>query len=317
MPRFYFEQEPDETPQKNQPPAPSEPNGEPGFGTDGGEPPENPPKKAGEEWFGNLRPVSAGETSGTKKEPDAPLGQNEAFELLSRGNSRPGTEPKAKNTGFRKISQRLNGFGKQTEDDSDDRSLFRYGTAEPNPNRLKKGQLKRTAELILRPSALYDRIPEAWWPASLLMCAGFFGLFFLTVALDWYKAGMMNSGRLWLFVLIGLLSGACLGMLFAAGATALARIEKQTQRRSFRFLAPLAGTVILPGCLLLIGILIGLIFSVPVSMSIGVMALLWWLCQVSELLKALFGNVFFRNLTFVTLYGFTVFLWLTTMFRLK
>jgi len=177
---------------------------------------------------------------------------------------------------------------------------------------------RRWIRYALRPSMLYENIQERLWPLFLAATALFSGMLYLLIGLDWHRAEMISSGRLWAFVFVGLLLGGTMALAFGAGAQILSLICKKETLRPFKVLSAVGGAAIFPGLLLVLGLLIRLIFGAAVSMSFGITALLWWIYILLEALRDIFGEKnLYKSALFTTLWGFLLFCLMTLTFSLK
>ena len=181
----------------------------------------------------------------------------------------------------------------------------------------KRPPLREGFRFLLHPALLQESVPEMFWPVGLGTVALFFGLLSLTVGRDWVLSGVIEGGRLWSFFFVGLLSGSVLALLFAAGALGISLLCRKERINPFRMLVPLAGTCVFPLLLLTVGLCLQAFGGIAVSMAFGVMAVLWWLYLLIEFLRESFGDRFFANLTFVTVYGLIIISVLTAIFRLR
>lgn len=181
-----------------------------------------------------------------------------------------------------------------------------------------KKLLRALGRDLLRPARFFRKTGGAEAGISLGIVALFFGLYFLSVGTDWLRAGLMSGGRVWAFFLMGLLTGGTAALLFAAVTAGGTVLLKKERISPFSYLAPIAAATVLPGLLLLFGLLIGGIFSTPISASVGITALLWWLWLLIELLRGLWGGKkLFPILTWVTVFGGILFTWLNVTVGLK
>ena len=192
------------------------------------------------------------------------------------------------------------------------------------PNKEKDGKsfgrrlpLREGFRFLLHPALLQEAVPEMFWPVGLGMVALFFGLLSLMVGRDWELSGVIEGSRLWTFFFVGLLSGCVLGLLFAAGALGISLLCRKERINPFRIPVPLAGTCFFPGILLIVGLCLQTFGGIAVSMAFGVLAVLWWLYLLIEFLRETFGDRFFANLTFVTVYGLIIISVLTAIFHLR
>lgn len=176
---------------------------------------------------------------------------------------------------------------------------------------------RRYLRYALRPSALYENIGEVLWPLFLGGASLFMGVVYLLIGLDWYNADLIATSRLWAFALVGLLVGASAALSFAGGVQIVSLIIRKEKIRPFRVLSSVAGAAVFPSALLILGLLIQLIFGAAVSMSFGVMAILWLVYILMEVLRDFFGNRFLPNLTFLTAWGFLLFTVMSLTFSLK
>lgn len=182
--------------------------------------------------------------------------------------------------------------------------------------RALRSKMRRYLRYALRPSGLYENLYESLWGLYLLGCSLFMSLFYLTVGLDWYHAELMNTGRLLAFVLTGGLMGGAASLVFV-GLTALtAHLCREDAIRPFRLLSSVAGAWVFPSTILLVGLVLNF-FGLSVSMSFGLIALLWWILSLGEVLKDLLGNRMFPILTLMIAWGSCLFWVISVTFRLK
>ncbi len=192
----------------------------------------------------------------------------------------------------------------------------------PSPWRISKGSVsqicRRWVRYALRPSSLYNNINEGLWPLFLGGIGVFFAAFYLLIGLDWLFADLVSPGRLWAVVLVGALVGGSSASLFALGTQGVSLLCKKEKIRPFRMLSAFAGACVCPSVLLVLGFFIQVIFRVSVSMSFGIVAVLWMMYGLLEVLRDILGEkkLFFSALT-VTLWGFVTFLLMTLTFTLK
>lgn len=175
---------------------------------------------------------------------------------------------------------------------------------------------RRYLRYALRPSGLYENISETLWWVFLLGCCLFGCAFYLLLGMDWASAGMIVSSRVPLLMLTGFLLGGTVSLAFVGGATMLAKLCKEDDLQPFRMISAVAGAAVYPSAVLLFGLFLGL-FGLSVSMSFGVVALLWWIFNLMEMLKDLMGNRYFPILTFVILWSMGLFALITATFLLK
>lgn len=175
---------------------------------------------------------------------------------------------------------------------------------------------RRYLRYALRPSGLYENISESLWWIFLLGCCLFGCAFYLLLGMDWASAGMIASARVPLLMLTGLLLGGTVSVAFAGGACVLAKLCKEDDLKPFRMISAVAGSAVYPAAVLLFGLFLGL-FGLSVSMSFGVVALLWWIFNLMEMLKDLMGRRFFPILTFIILWSAGLFALITATFMLK
>lgn len=176
---------------------------------------------------------------------------------------------------------------------------------------------KSILRYALRPAGLYDLLPEWLWPVALLGVALLSTLFYTAVALDWKQNGLIADDRVGLFLLIGAVTGACSALLFAAGSQLLSLLCNRERISPFRMLFPLCGAAVYPTLLLIAALIVQAVGGVAVSMSFGVVALLWWLFILLEILRDRFGAKFFPIITFVTVFGYLIFAVMTLTFSLR
>lgn len=176
---------------------------------------------------------------------------------------------------------------------------------------------KRYLRYALRPFALYENIGEILWPLFLLGAALFMGGVYLLIGLDWYQAELISAPRLWAFVLVGLLMGSSACLAFAGGAQIVSIMSRKEKLRPFRIISAVAGAATIPSALLILGLLLQLLFGAAVSMSFGILAVLWWIYILTEVLRELFGERFLASLTFLTLWSFLLFAMMSLTFSLK
>ncbi|MBO5222186.1 MAG: hypothetical protein J6C26_07715 [Clostridia bacterium] len=177
------------------------------------------------------------------------------------------------------------------------------------------GKGRHYLRYALRPSGLYENLNEPLWGFFLLLNCLFGGLFYLLVALDWSHADLISAGRMWAFVLTGCLVGGAAALAFAGGTSLLAKIFGADAIRPFRMLSAVAGAAVCPAAVMGLGLILSL-FGCSVSMSFGVIALLWWIFTLTEVLRDLLGKKYYV-LTFITLWGFALFALITVTFSLK
>lgn len=175
---------------------------------------------------------------------------------------------------------------------------------------------KRYLRYALRPSGLYENISESLWGIFLAGCCLFGCVFYLLIGLDWASAGLITPNRVWLLMLTGFLLGGTVSLAFAGGAALLAKLCKEDRLHPFRMLSAVAGAAVYPGVVLCLGLLLGL-FGLSVSMSFGIVALLWWIFNLMEVLKDLLGNRFFPVVTFILLWGMGLFTLISATLMLK
>lgn len=177
---------------------------------------------------------------------------------------------------------------------------------------------RRWMRYALRPGTLCENVSEKLWPLFLAGVMGFFGGFYLLLGLDWYFADLVSAGRLWAIVLVGLLVGGAAAMAFAAGTLALSLLFRKERIRPFRILSGAAGACVYPAGLMLFGLLIQLLFRTSVSMSFGIMAILWFFHLLLDVLRELFGEKhLFKSTVLLVLWGFVLFLLMSWTFTLK
>ena len=181
----------------------------------------------------------------------------------------------------------------------------------------RRYSLRGVCNKLLRPAQLVRQNSPVLNVGALALTAFFFGCFYLTVAMDWRHAGLISTGRMWAFLPVGLLTGVTAALALCAMLSGLSRFVEKEPQPPFRFTLSVAVAAVLPTGLAAAALLIGWIFSTPVSMSLGVTALLWWLYQILELMRNLFRKKYLPVLTALTCYGFVLFCWLTFTFRLK
>lgn len=177
-------------------------------------------------------------------------------------------------------------------------------------------KVKRYLRYALRPSALYENLPETFWSLFLGGTSLFMGVFYLLVGMDWHRASLISAGRLWAFVAVGLLVGATAALAFAGGTQILSLIIRKEPLRPFRVLSSVAGATIFPAAILLTGLLLGL-FGAATSMSFGIIALLWWIFVLMEVLRDLFGPRYVPIVTFLSVWAFVLFVVISATFSLK
>ncbi len=177
---------------------------------------------------------------------------------------------------------------------------------------------KRWLRYALRPGTLCENVSEKLWPLFLAGVMAFFGGFYLLLGLDWYFAGLVSAGRLWAVVGVGLLVGGTAAMAFAAGTLALSLSCRKERLRPFRIISGVAGACVYPAGLMIFGLLVQLIFHASVSMSFGIMALLWFFYLLVDVLRDLFGEKhLFKSTVLLVVWGFFLFLVMTWTFTLK
>lgn len=177
---------------------------------------------------------------------------------------------------------------------------------------------RRWMRYALRPSTLFENLPEFWWPLFLGGVMVFFGAFYLLIGLDWYFADLISMGRLWAIVFVGLLVGGTVALLFAAGTQGLSMLCRKERIRPFRVLSAVAGACVYPSALLILGLLIRLIFRASVSMSFGITAVLWVMYVLLDVLRDLFGEKnLFKSVILIVLWGFALFALMSLTFTLK
>lgn len=177
---------------------------------------------------------------------------------------------------------------------------------------------RRWMRYALRPGTLCENVSEKLWPLFLAGVMGFFGGFYLLLGLDWYFADLLSAGRLWAIVLVGLLVGGTAAMAFAAGTVGLSMLFRKERIRPFRIVSGVAGACVYPAGLMILGLVIQLIFHVSVSMSFGIMAILWFFYLLLDVLRELFGEKhLFQSTVLLVLWGFVLFLLMSWTFTLK
>ena len=177
---------------------------------------------------------------------------------------------------------------------------------------------RRWLRYALRPGTLCENVSEKLWPLFLAGVMGFFGGFYLLLGLDWYFADLVSAGRLWAIVLVGLLVGGAAAMAFAAGTLALSLLFRKERIRPFRILSGVAGACVYPAGLMMFGLLLQLTFRTSVSMSFGIMAILWFFHLLLDVLRELFGEKhLFKSAVLLVLWGFVLFLLMSWTFTLK
>lgn len=177
---------------------------------------------------------------------------------------------------------------------------------------------RRWLRYALRPAALYENITESYWPMFLAGVGVYFAAFYLLIGLDWYFADLVSAGRLWAVTAVGLLVGGVAATTFAAGAQGLSLICRKERIRPFRTFASLAGACVYPSSLLILGFLLRVIFPISVSMSFGVISLLWTVSNVLEVLREQFGEKhLFKSVVLTVLWAFLLFAVMTITFTLK
>lgn len=197
--------------------------------------------------------------------------------------------------------------------------------ASPRPETIRKpltrqqlrSKSKRYLRYALRPTGLYENISEAYWPVFLLGACLFGGGLYLLAGMDWFRAGLISFGRMWAFVLAGLLVGGLATLVFAGCAALLARFCKMDDLRPFRLISATAGAAVFPACVLIVGLLTGLIFGVSVFISFGILALLWWIFFLMEVLRDLFAERNAATLTLMILWGLGLFTLISLTFSMK
>ena len=182
--------------------------------------------------------------------------------------------------------------------------------------RALKNKLRRYLRYALRPAGLYENVHEPIWWMFLTGCCGFMALFYLLVGLDWMQADLISGGRLAAFVLTGALMGGAAALGFAMLTSLTARLCREDAVRPFRLLSSLAGAWVFPSLVLLLGLVLSLC-GCAVSMSFGLMALLWWIFTLTEVLKDLFGPRYLPILTVTVLWGMALFGLISVTFTLK
>ena len=177
---------------------------------------------------------------------------------------------------------------------------------------------RRWLRYALRPAALYENITESYWPMFLAGVGVYFAAFYLLIGLDWYFADLVSAGRLWAIMGVGLLVGGVASTTFAAGAQGLSLICRKERIRPFRMFASLAGSCVYPSSLLILGFLLRIVFPISVSMSFGVVSLLWVVGNVLEVLREQFGEKhLFKSVVLTVLWAFLLFAVMTLTFTLK
>ena len=179
------------------------------------------------------------------------------------------------------------------------------------------GKGKRYLHYALRPMGVYEAISEAYWPAFLLGSCLFGGGLYLLAGMDWVRADLLTFGKMWAFVLAGLLVGGLAALAFAGGTALLARICHTDGVSPLRLLSAAAGAAVFPACLLIAGLLTGLLFGASVFVAFGTLALLWWIFSLTEFLKDLFGDRPAAVLTFIILWGIGLFSVVSLTFSMK
>lgn len=177
-------------------------------------------------------------------------------------------------------------------------------------------KVKRYLRYALRPAALYENLPETFWSLFLGGSSLFMGVFYLLVGMDWHRASLISSGRLWAFVAVGLVVGATAALAFAGGTQILSLIIRKEPLRPFRVLSSVAGATVFPATILLTGLLLEL-FGVATSMAFGVIALLWWIFVLMEVLRDLFGPRYVPIVTVLSIWAFALFAVISATFSLK
>lgn len=177
---------------------------------------------------------------------------------------------------------------------------------------------RRWLRYALRPAALYENITESYWPMFLAGIGVYFAAFYLLIGLDWYFADLVSVGRLWAVTGVGLLVGGVAATTFAAGAQGLSLLCRRERIRPFRMFAALAGACVYPSSLLILGFLLRVIFPLSVSMSFGVISLLWMISNVLEVLREQFGEKhLFKSVVLTVIWAFVLFAVMTMTFTLK
>lgn len=177
---------------------------------------------------------------------------------------------------------------------------------------------RRWLRYALRPSTLYDGVTELLAPLFLAGVMLFFGGFYLLIGLDWYFADLISMGRLWAFVVVGLLVGGTAALSFGAATQGLSLLCRKERIRPFRVISTVAGACVYPASLLIFGLLLQLIFHASVSMSFGIMAVLWLTYLLLDVLRDLFGEKnLFKSSALIVVWGFLLFLIMTLTFTLK
>lgn len=184
------------------------------------------------------------------------------------------------------------------------------------PVSLLKIKGRRYLRYALQPAGLYENISESLWWLFLLGACLFFGGFYLLVGMDWLSAGLISAGRVWAFVLTGGLVGGIAALSFSGMAALTAKVSREDAVSPFRMLSAVAGSAVLPALLLGVGFLLSL-FGLSVSLSFGVIALLWWIFSLTEMLKTLFAPRYLLIVSLITLWGFGLFALITVTFSLK
>lgn len=184
------------------------------------------------------------------------------------------------------------------------------------PVSLLKIKGRRYLRYALQPAGLYENISESLWWLFLLGACLFFGGFYLLVGMDWLSAGLISAGRVWAFLLTGGLVGGIAALSFSGMAALTAKVSREDAVSPFRMLSAVAGSAVLPALLLGVGFLLSL-FGLSVSLSFGVIALLWWIFSLTEMLKTLFAPRYLLIVSLITLWGFGLFALITVTFSLK
>ena len=141
-------------------------------------------------------------------------------------------------------------------------------------------------------------------------------LFYLLVGMDWAHADLISTGRLLFFVLTGGLLGGAAALVFVGMTAITARLCREDAIRPFRLLSSVAGAWVFPSLRLVFGLSLGC-FGLSVSMSFGMMALLWWIFSLTELLRDLFGKRFLPILTLILLWSAALMTAISVTFGLK
>lgn len=172
---------------------------------------------------------------------------------------------------------------------------------------------RRYLQYALHPTSLSENIAEVLWPLFLTGCCLFLGGFYLLVGTDRVSADLADASAVPSFFLTGLLVGGTASLIFAGGCSLLMRLYRIPRVPPLRILSSVAGAAVLPSSALILGALIGL-FGAAVSLSFGLIALLWWIYLLAEVLRNLLANRFAPVLAWTVLWGLGLFALMTLTF---